>query len=93
MSDLQRFPNETVATILEDSAADLLNGERSYAEVRSILVCLLMMDSGVVQRDDTLGPAGRLSFGRQNAGDGGIGLWIPGEAFDGDFDDLAESTL
>jgi len=76
-SSESKLSADELATLLESKAAKLRSGDGREQTVREILR-LLGDEPGVVDRE-YVNVDGRISFGREHAGEDGIGLFLPDE--------------
>lgn len=80
-SSESKLSADELATLLESKAAKLRSSDDREQTVREILR-LLGDEPGVVERE-YVNIDGRISFGREHAGEDGIGLFLPDDV-DGD---------
>lgn len=81
MSSSASLDADELATLLESKAAKLRSGDDREQTVREIL--RLLGDEPAVVEREYVNVDGRISFGRQHAGEDGIGLFLPDDGGDG----------
>lgn len=77
-SPLPTLSDDHVADLLESAAEDLREGDASRRETVETLGALFHAEDAIVVSEGPLRGEGRLSFGRERAGEDGVGYWLPG---------------
>lgn len=77
-----KLSTDELGVLLESKAAALRSGDRDRDVVVREILQLLADEPGVVHRE-YVNVDGRISFGREHAGEDGIGLFLPDVVDDG----------